>query len=379
MSLLNDVLRDLHQREMNQREPVITPAALRGGNHQQSLLPGKKLIVTATLMCTLAGLLAFCWWFGWWYSPATLPADAFSSARAPVKRDNPPREPAQSSELEFTRVKAAQGLPPTLAKVKSSRDKEVSVEEPPKQLTRKASGTIGQRSAAVKVVNSGNTVSNDLLAVNSGDVIGRQVRSRQADIRLSTNPEAVVNRQLIKAQQIYQQGRPREAEQILRQSLALKSDADQVRHQLGSWMLARSAYQEVLNLLAGVDVSSSPSLRGLKAHASHALGRSSQALALLQTNIPPVNGNRSYHSLRAGLLQQNGLYQEALPIYAELVEEDPGKGEFWAGLAISLEQTGHLSPAMRAYRRALSDPGLNPKLVQYAEQRLLNNNQRGEL
>ena len=142
------------------------------------------------------------------------------------------------------------------------------------------------------------------------------------------------------------------------------------QYQLASWLLARAGYAEAFGLLASVDESGSPSLRALKAHALLGLGRQQQALTLLDENPPPVAGHTQFHSLRAGLLQQAQRYEDAMLIYAELVEANPQRGEWWAGLGITLDQTGRKSSALRAYQQALVDPALSQQLAGYAEQRL---------
>jgi len=194
--------------------------------------------------------------------------------------------------------------------------------------------------------------------------------SLTASIRPADTPLAKANRQLRQAKKLYSQGNPRAAEQQLRTLLAGPQDHWQSRHQLASWLMARAAYQEMASVLASTDAHSMPLLRELKAHALLALGRQQQALALLQTNLPPVAEYQRFHTLRAGLLQHLGYYGEALLIYAELVEITPDQGALWAGLGISLDQAGHDVAAQRAFSQALADPGLSSQLANYAKQRV---------
>jgi len=192
----------------------------------------------------------------------------------------------------------------------------------------------------------------------------------QKPIQLSQNPEALAKRTLRDARALYQQGHTRDAELLLQQQLTQRPELDQSRQQLAGWLLARGGVQEALGLLATVDQNSSAVLREAKAHVLVAVSRPEQAIQLLYANPPKVKTSLSYHGLRAGLLQQAGRYEEALQVYAVLVEAEPTQGDWWIGLGIALDQTGRVEPAVRAYRQALMDKGLSQSLTQYARRRV---------
>ena len=157
---------------------------------------------------------------------------------------------------------------------------------------------------------------------------------------------------------------------LLQQQLVQRPELDQSRQQLAVWQLARGGVQEALGLLANVDQHSSAGLREAKAHALVSVNQQEQAIQLLNNNLPEMKSNLSYHGLRAGLLQQAGRYEEALQVYALLVEASPARGDWWIGLGIALDQTGRVEPAVRAYRQALTDTALSQSLTQYARQRV---------
>ena len=235
----------------------------------------------------------------------------------------------------------------------------------------------------LKITESQAAVPKRATSVNSvaeqRDISKADAEGMRKEIRLSSDPAAVANRRLMLARKLYKQGRPREAEELLKQTLAEVKDAPFILHQLASWMLTRSADAEVLTLLNDVSRDSSPELRQTKAHALLSLGLQGEALELLQSNLPPIASHRSFHTMRAGLLQRHGRFNEALAVYTELVESDPLRGAFWAGLGISLEQTGNRVSAVKAFRKALADPELNPRLAQYAELRTSAGTKYGEL
>ncbi|WP_051085285.1 tetratricopeptide repeat protein [Hahella ganghwensis] len=190
------------------------------------------------------------------------------------------------------------------------------------------------------------------------------------DIQLSQSPAAVAARGLREARQLYQSGNTREAEQILWRQLAEQPDMEASRKQLALWLLARGGVRETLNVLSDVNENSSDGLREVKAHALVASGKEADAVNLLNFNPPASRDFPQYQSLRAGLLQQAGQYEEALEVYAELVDADPRRGDWWAGLAIALDQTGRVTSAVRAYQQALGDPKLSGQLSRYARQRI---------
>ncbi len=195
------------------------------------------------------------------------------------------------------------------------------------------------------------------------------LQTSQGSIQPSQNPEALALRTLRDARALYQQGRARDAELMLSQQLSQRPELNQSRQQLASWQLARGGVQEALGLLAGVNQNSAVGLKEAKAHALVASGQAEQAIQLLSANSPEVKQHLSYHGLLAGLLQQAGRYEDALQVYALLVEMVPTRGDWWVGLGIALDQTGRVEPAMRAYRQALTDPTLSQALNQYAKQR----------
>ncbi|OZG70854.1 hypothetical protein BTA51_23740 [Hahella sp. CCB-MM4] len=189
-------------------------------------------------------------------------------------------------------------------------------------------------------------------------------------IQPSQNPSALAARRLREARDLYQKGKTLEAEDMLRRQLDKTPEMDESLYQLGAWFLARGGIQEALTLLNQVNESSGAALREIKAHALVSSGRETEAMLLLDSNPPNAREFPRYQSLRAGLLQQAGQYEEALKLYAELVDTDPRRGDWWAGLAIALDQTGRVDSALRAYQQALSDPTLTGQLSVYARQRI---------
>ena len=111
-------------------------------------------------------------------------------------------------------------------------------------------------------------------------------------------------------------------------------------------------------------------LRMLRARAQHADGQLDAAVATLKINVPAVSEQPAYRVTLATLLQQQGLGQEAVVHWAELIAWDDSRAPWWVGLAIALEDQGEVRGATRAYEQASSLPGLSPSLADYVRRRL---------
>lgn len=99
-------------------------------------------------------------------------------------------------------------------------------------------------------------------------------------------------------------------------------------------------------------------------------GKSEQALA-------QINQAKQYHpntaelnALRAVIYTQNEQPKLAAQIYQQLIVQQPHVGDWWVGLAITLEELTKPNEAMAAYQRGLESPRLKPQLQVYATNRL---------
>lgn len=113
-----------------------------------------------------------------------------------------------------------------------------------------------------------------------------------------------------------------------------------------------------------------PSLLAMR-HARELItqGELSQALFVLSSHRP-ARASADYDALMAWLLQRNQQHGEAAEIYRKLVFVSPNAGEWWMGLAISLESLGREAEALQAFERAQSSGVLKAPLAAYATQRI---------
>ena len=146
--------------------------------------------------------------------------------------------------------------------------------------------------------------------------------------------------------------------------------APQSRYAFARGVLARGDTQRALVWVPEELAGRSPSLRLIRARAILADGDLDQAVATLQTGVPPVADNVEYRVTLATLLQQQGQSRQAANHWAELIAWDNSRAPWWVGLAIALEGRGDVPAARRAYRQAAALPGLAPSLADYVRQRL---------
>ena len=75
-----------------------------------------------------------------------------------------------------------------------------------------------------------------------------------------------------------------------------------------------------------------------------------------------------YHAFDAAVLQRLGRHQEAVAGYQAALKLAPRTGLWWMGMGISLQAENRDADALGAFQRAKSVGGLNPDLVQFADQ-----------
>jgi MSHA biogenesis protein MshN len=99
-------------------------------------------------------------------------------------------------------------------------------------------------------------------------------------------------------------------------------------------------------------------------------GRRIAAIDLLKDIKSPAGGGQKLLTMLAALQQQEEQHEEAVATYQKLAKLDPGNGNHWVGMGISLEALDKKAEAMRAYDRSLRGDTLTPELAIYAAERL---------
>ena len=95
-----------------------------------------------------------------------------------------------------------------------------------------------------------------------------------------------------------------------------------------------------------------------------------QALTVLQKVIPPVSEATDFHALLAYVAQQLSNDQLASKHYQLLLQQQPGRADWWLGLGVSEERLGNKEVALQAYQQSIGKPGLSQSVREYARQRI---------
>jgi hypothetical protein len=156
----------------------------------------------------------------------------------------------------------------------------------------------------------------------------------------------------------------------LRQFIGEYPNAIDARLVLVGWLIQDSDWQRASALLVSIDIQDDYRLRMQKARLLSRETRTADAIALLQGHQPPTEREPAYHAMHAALLLKDKRFAEATAVYSRLTKTAEPHGDWWGGLAVSLDQVGDKVAALDAYRRAVLDRRVNPDLRQFAVQRI---------
>lgn len=105
------------------------------------------------------------------------------------------------------------------------------------------------------------------------------------------------------------------------------------------------------------------------AHILVASNNISEAIMLLETQLPNANENYSYQVLLAGLYHREGNYTDSVEVYRRLLREHENKSEYWLGLAVSLDSLNRDDEALKAFISA-KDSTQNKQVQRYITARI---------
>jgi len=94
------------------------------------------------------------------------------------------------------------------------------------------------------------------------------------------------------------------------------------------------------------------------------------ALDTLERHADHAAGNADFQGLFAYVLHQDKRFDEAAARYQAALAVHPGEGRWWFGLATALESAGKANAAREAYTRARATANLPAEMAAMAEQRL---------
>lgn len=95
-----------------------------------------------------------------------------------------------------------------------------------------------------------------------------------------------------------------------------------------------------------------------------------KALGWLTGYQPDLASNLDYYATWAGLTQELGRNAEAAEIYVKLLRQQPDQGRWWLGLGVAEDGQGHSLRALDAYRNAQLHGNLGEASTSWIEQRI---------
>ncbi|MDX1588769.1 MAG: hypothetical protein R3296_07500 [Oleiphilaceae bacterium] len=416
MSLLNEALRDLDQRQPREDGSHPVPPGLQDKGHGSAWL-----IMGLCAALLLVSLLAL--WLWWQDSATEVPGLAETVPTAQdvptVSKEAPTANSEVTTATESSPTTAAKEQPPTTATAPPAPSTDPSVAPiaepiPTHSEAQTASAADGDREASVdeasapaannRAVTDKDTESRpeparQLAATDSaaqspdsGSAVSDRAGSRQqepdhgAD---STNREdgtaeadrpsvrqlSPQQREAMVAREIRERlagGDVSGATDQARQRVLLDTDAPETRAVMARHWLSREDPARARDWLPDGVSQRYPQLRLLRARSELQSGRPQQALEWLERELPPVASHSRYHVTMAALQQQLGWHEAAAGTWAALIEQDDSQARWWAGLGIALEGQGRHDSARRAFVQASELPGLNEPLQRYVQSRLGN-------
>ena len=163
-----------------------------------------------------------------------------------------------------------------------------------------------------------------------------------------------------------------DAEVLLRQQLQQQPDSSASATLLASLLLSQKHYDQVTSLLAQQRAVNPQhiGLLQLEARLLMATARAEQAQQLLLSQQPPVAEYPAYYELLALAARQYQDFELAQHSYQQLLASDPGRGDWWVGLAVVLDEQALPQQALQAYSRGLRTQRIGADLASYARQRV---------
>lgn len=359
MSLINQMLRDLEQRQAgarHQNDPFRGLTSTPG--QRTSRLP---LLVLGALVIVLAGGLGYLWWDrGREPAPEPAPIATTNADPAPTAPVVPPSpavaEPAVPPVVQAEPAPAPTPVPPPAEVASVPSATPPSPVAPKPQTAPKPAAKPRPKPAPAAEAPS--------------------PAPEPESAPVTKTMRALTPRQQAAAacQQGYaalRDGRKAEAEALFKQALEHDAGYSEAREALAGLWLAAGRWVEARGLLE----------EGSRLHPDNARfrfylsrvrlqqGEAQGALAVLEEGLSQVQPDGDYLATAAALHQRLGNPVLSAERYQQALALDGRQGAWWLGLAIALEATGKGGDAAQAFRRAL-ETGLDPKLAAYARERI---------
>ena len=373
MSVINQMLKDLDQRQVEQQDsrdftaPVSSPSA------------NKKIIFISLVVIILLNVGGvFVWQM--YVENQTLKMSNTLEKKPVVKKEEysaavneDSEQTSKSRDLTNSAVNNEQSRQHskqnTIVQVEHSRATPESIAP----LGAVSNQTIKQIDTSVASINV--MMNNSSKQKELAEPIPDTVKKSTLKIsRKQLSPRELAKQKLIRAEQALNNNDISQAETLFEDVLLVMPEHKSARKQLAALWFGRQAYSDALNLLSqGIYISPNDNeFRLMNARVYLQQNRVQQAFATLNT-MQGVNEvvNVEYQSLRATTAQQLNEFSFAAQAYQILVSIDPSAARWWLGLAVAHDSNSEFEQASNAYQMALNKSGLSGSAETFARQRII--------
>lgn len=364
MSVINQMLKDLEQRQQGGEGAVYVPPVRQQG----------WWMLLLTLICGLAlGILGWRTWIYWQQSQRVAEVRQLQAAGEPtpdaVARAVPAPVPASAEQEPVDQVVAL----PTPHQLAPSPAAE------PRLAPAAQEEAVADEADVAAVDEEGPSdeeLQPDLYAELAAEQEAPAAAPRKPGVlkietvNLSEAELATLAER--KATTAMAKGQLRDAQDNYYQVLAHDPYNQGAREQLAGLLYGEGRLTEARQLLEeGIRLDPHQAdFRLLLARLAISEGQQQQALGWLSGYQPDLASNMDYYATWAGLTQELGQNADAAALYVKLLRQQPDQGRWWLGLGVAEDGQGHSQRALDAYRNALLHGNLGEASTNWLEQRI---------
>lgn len=382
MSLINDMLRDLEERQHpdDRKTNLVAPSLSRTDQ------PSSR---GAKLAATLGGLLLLAAGTIWWWpapshnSPAivTAPAMVELPSKTAALPETAPSATAQEQPANDATAADTQALPavanlePTNITAPDASSPQITTPQHSQTPNGLAQHNIRRLLTAAEQALAKNRLTTPLND-NAYDYYQAVLASYPNHPEAQHGVQQIVDRYRRWAEAAYRDGDVARALGYLQRSLLVRPE-DAALLALRQRYKAQPNPETAPNTETAAITTAPPApWRITKQQARQKLSQGDLAGAqtLLESDPPAVADDPAYHALLAGIYHKTGQHRQAAAMYQTLVAFEPDVTLHWLGLAVALDALRDRDGALRAFKRA-RDGSNNRDVRNYIDQRIaaLNN------
>jgi len=352
MSVINQMLKELDQRKTtNNGGPAIMLPVSKYGDSEKSLafkIVTLSLFIISIVVISISGY-------------------RYLTNVEPVSEQ--PTEPTTDSSVESEKIIIAEQQKVTAPDINNTATNAITqTVDNDKAVPEVDNNEIEQETVLENNSNLANTIPNEQSVLQPTEAVPHKFVKSKTEVDLKTQ-----------AEQLYQSAR-REvdtsrlgaAQQLLSKAIQIHPPYHKARVLLFSLLLQQNKLDLMRQQLTQ-SLEQWPEVheyRQLRARLLITTGKQPEALSVLQQNIPAVKDAEDYHALLAYVAQQLNSDQLAAKHYQLLLQQHPGRADWWLGMAVSEERLGNKAVALQAYQQSIGRPGLSQSVREYARQRI---------